>query len=226
MFTTRPHLAASMSGSADCVTWNVPVRFTEMMRSHCSVVMSMKRSNPSLPAPFTSTSTGPSSPRTCSTAASTAARSDTSTTHAIATPPSSRISVAACSACSPSRSKIATLAPSAARRSLIASPIPDAPPVTMAVDPKNDITLSPVARDSHISRGTGPADTVARVGVPVPHLLEDLDRELSALGDVMLHDPLRFVRVVLLDRGEDALVVARRGVGPTGHELEVAHGEA
>ena len=68
-----------MSGSTDCVTWNVPVRLIAMIRSQSSGVTSMKLSNESLPAAFTSTSTCPSSPRTRSTAASTAARSDTST---------------------------------------------------------------------------------------------------------------------------------------------------
>src|SRR5215207_3776468 len=115
-----------------------------------------------------------------------------------------------------SRSKIATLAPSSASRSLIASPMPDAPPVTIAVDPKNDIS------DSSWSCGARSA-RAGCVPVPIAHLLEDPDRELTALGHVVLHDPLRLVRIALLQRGEDPLVVTRRRLGPAGHELEVPH---
>ena len=57
----RPHLAASMSGSADCVQWNVPVRFTAMIRSHSSGADVDEPVEAVLAAPFTSTSTGPSS---------------------------------------------------------------------------------------------------------------------------------------------------------------------
>ena len=38
----RPHFASIMSGSTACVTWNVPVRLTAMIRSHSSGVMSTK----------------------------------------------------------------------------------------------------------------------------------------------------------------------------------------
>ena len=87
MFTMRPHFASSMSGSTDWMQWNVPVRFTAMIRSHSSVLISMMGSKPSFPAPLTSTSTGPRARRVCSTASSTCARSETSTWHAIASPP-------------------------------------------------------------------------------------------------------------------------------------------
>ena len=46
MVTMRPHPASSMSGTAACRQWNVPVRLTATMRSHCSAVMSRKVAEP------------------------------------------------------------------------------------------------------------------------------------------------------------------------------------
>ena len=63
--TMRPQPAASMSGTAACRQWNVPVRLTASMRSHASSVMSVNGLNSSMPALVTMISIGPSSPRTC-----------------------------------------------------------------------------------------------------------------------------------------------------------------
>ena len=67
---------------------------------------------------------------------------------------------------------------------------------------------------------------VAGVSVPVPHLLEDLHREVTALGDVVLQHPLGLVRVVRFQRAQDPGVVPRRDLGPLRDELEVADGQA
>ena len=53
-----------MSGIAACTQWNVPVRFTASIRSHCSSVMSVNDRNSSSPALVTTISTGPRSVRT------------------------------------------------------------------------------------------------------------------------------------------------------------------
>ena len=68
-----PNAPASMSGTAACRQWNVPVRLTARTRSQLSIVMSVKRSNASRPALVTMIAMGPSSARTLSSAASTAA---------------------------------------------------------------------------------------------------------------------------------------------------------
>ena len=60
----RPHSAAIMSGSASCTQVKVPVRFTAMIRSHFSGVMSATGSNASTPALVTTMVIGPSSSRT------------------------------------------------------------------------------------------------------------------------------------------------------------------
>src|SRR5207248_2356739 len=59
--TMRPQPAASMSGTAACRQWNVPVRLTASMRSHASGLMSVKVANSSTPALVTMICTGPSS---------------------------------------------------------------------------------------------------------------------------------------------------------------------
>ena len=61
MSTIRPHLAAIMSGIADCTQWNVPVRFTAIIRFHWSIVRSMNFTNVEMPALVTRISIGPSS---------------------------------------------------------------------------------------------------------------------------------------------------------------------
>ena len=48
--TIRPQRASSMSGTAACRQWNVPVRLMARMRSQLSIVMSVKDSNASRPA--------------------------------------------------------------------------------------------------------------------------------------------------------------------------------
>src|SRR4051794_20390472 len=50
MVTTRPQLAATMSGAASWMQLNVPVRFTAITRSQISGVMSKMSSNDSMPA--------------------------------------------------------------------------------------------------------------------------------------------------------------------------------
>src|SRR3954451_2327356 len=141
--TIRPHPAAIMSGIADWMQWNVPVRFTSIIRLHPSGVMSVNDSNRSNPALVTMISIGPSSARTFAMAASTAGRSLTSTAIPMAVAPVARNSLAALVAASASRSSSATLLPCAARRWAEASPMPDAPPVTTAT---RDMTLPPDLR--------------------------------------------------------------------------------
>ena len=48
--TIRPHFAASMSGTAACTQWKVPVRLTAIMRSHAATLILVKDSNASSPA--------------------------------------------------------------------------------------------------------------------------------------------------------------------------------
>src|SRR5260370_1136985 len=84
MVTIRPHPAASMSGTAACRQWNVPVRLTARIRAHASGVISVNAANSSNPALVTMISTGPSSVRTLRSASSTADRSVTSTSQASA----------------------------------------------------------------------------------------------------------------------------------------------
>ena len=76
-----------MSGIADWIEWNVPVRLTSSTRFHESRVTSRNGSNQVMPALVTRISIGPSSRRTASMAASTDERSATSQRRAMALPP-------------------------------------------------------------------------------------------------------------------------------------------
>jgi hypothetical protein len=128
----RPQPAAIMSGSAAWTQVKVPVRFTAMIRSHFSAVMSRTASKDSMPALVTRISIGPRSRRICANAWSTDARSATSVSTAIALVPLARSSSAALSAAGPLRSRTATLWPFLASSSATPKPMPEAPPVTTA----------------------------------------------------------------------------------------------
>src|SRR5260370_18739290 len=133
--TMRPQPAASMSGTAACTQWKVPVRFTASMRSPCDGVMSVKEMNSSRPALVTTISTGPRSCRTRVRASSTARRSETSAPIPSACAPLPRSWSGVRSAASPSRSRTATRCPLLASRCAMACPMPDAAPVTTATRP-------------------------------------------------------------------------------------------
>ena len=64
-----------MTARADWQQWNVPMRFTAMMRSHSSGVLSMNGLMTSMPALFTRIDNDPTSASVVATAASTLARS-------------------------------------------------------------------------------------------------------------------------------------------------------
>ena len=142
--TIRPHPAAIMSGIADWMQWNVPVRFTSIIRDHASGVMSVNDSNSSKPALVTMISIGPSSARTFAIAASTAG----TIADVDRDPDRDRARLAAASAAalvaaSPSRSNSATLLPAAARRCADANPMPDAPPVITATRDAIELPFGP-----------------------------------------------------------------------------------
>ena len=64
MVTMRPQPASIMSGTASCRQTKVPVRFTAMIRSHFSGVISITGSKASTPALVTTIVMGPRSWRT------------------------------------------------------------------------------------------------------------------------------------------------------------------
>ena len=66
---------------------------------------------------------------------------------------------------------------------------------------------------------------VAGLSVPVAHLLEDLHREVTALGDVVLEHSLGLVASVRFQRAQDPGMVPRRDLGPLRDELEVPDGQ-
>ena len=153
----RPQPAASMSGTAACTQWNVPVRFTASMRSHDSSGDVGERLEAVDARARDHDLDGAELGSHRASAASTAPRSLTSTDTAIVVAPLDCRSFAHCSAASPSTSSTATRRPCSARRRQIAAPMPAAPPVTTAT---LLMRLRPPAleRPHDLRRPSGPPD--------------------------------------------------------------------
>src|SRR5437870_793744 len=130
------------------VQLKAPFRWTAIIRSHSSSVISRSGTSPAMPASFTRMCTGPSAAWRRSTAAATLAALATSASMATARRWSAATSSATCRPPPWSRSSTATSAPSRARRRQIARPMPEAPPVTTAFRPLSPMPEPLVARAS------------------------------------------------------------------------------
>src|SRR5436309_12537398 len=137
-----------MSARTARVQLKAPFRWTAIIRSHTSSVISWSATSPAMPASFTRMCTGPSAAWIRSTAASTLAALATSASTATARRWSRATSSATCRPPPWSRSSTATSAPSRARRRQIARPIPEAPPVTTAFRPPSPMPEPLVGRAS------------------------------------------------------------------------------
>src|SRR2546429_4904832 len=130
------------------VQLKAPFRWTAIIRSHASSVISRSGTSPAMPASFTRMCTGPSAAWRRSTAAATLAPLATSASTATARRWSAATSSATCRPPAWSRSSTATSAPSRARRRQIARPMPEAPPVTIGVRPLSPMREPLVGRAS------------------------------------------------------------------------------
>ena len=116
----------SDAGIAERHAKNVPLRFTSMVRSHCSSVMSAVGPSTQTPAVQTSTSRPP---RRSTVPAPPCVRSRPPTVTSAVTVSTSPSRAAASARPSSVRSASITVSPSARNRAAIARPIPPAPPV-------------------------------------------------------------------------------------------------
>ncbi len=131
--TIEPPPAPAIARPNDCIPKSTPRRFTAMVRSQSSSVMSRTPPIVAIPALRWATCSGPSSAAMVFAAALFESGLVTSSSTAIAVPPLSVIPLAVASARAPSRSAHATPAPCRASTAAVAAPIPDPAPVTTAV---------------------------------------------------------------------------------------------
>jgi hypothetical protein len=133
-----------MPGSAACVQWKVPVRFTSSMRCHSAASVLPNGAGDAWPALLTRMSIGPKCRTACAKPACTDASSLTSSAAmATASGASARMdSTAAASACA-SRPASVTRAPRSSKARAQAAPMPRAPPVTSACFPASGRPFMP-----------------------------------------------------------------------------------